>query len=721
MKKSKFIPLVSVAGAALMALAACGGSPKEFKSNSDALGMTVDEMEQLVLGDYDALYQTAAAIVDGAKTGERYRAFAEAEYNLIYESAIIIPWLQQNGYAATVSKTVPWQAGRASYGLTTDKFKNVVAITEAINQEKRAKVTADYEAKKGTAPAPSVDADGYTSLANQYPNPAIEGGKYTVGEGTENEVEFSTKSTYKTTYSKEIGEDCLNYLCNTWTYNSYHYTNMVDGLVENDKYGNIVGAIATAYKSTVNADGTQTWSFKIRDDATWVKNSDGTKYADVKAEDFVTGAKYVLDARHNSGTASIIYGNIVGAEEYYAATAAWEEGDEEPSFDGVGIKVVDNKVEYTCKVATPYFLSGLTYSPYLPVNADFLEEQGSSFGLTENNILVNGAFRLTTHNDQSQINYTKNSSYYDAAHVYVDTIERKFVPGTATNTTLREWFESGATDAFTVSPKDVDGYNTYVKGGEGGTGTQKNPANPLCNSVTSVGDATFIGYWNFNRSAWEVNDPANAKTYDQKLATAKALLNADFRKAFLYGLDVIQELKMYNNDEPYNYLARAYTNRELCAYGGKDYLDYVDDVYNEKNGLTGDDKVTLTGINQQGDPIFDIDKAGAFLNAFKEAVIADGTLTEADFPIRVDLIGSMDLESAAYEEEKVKAFNENFGDIALCVFNIPNSDDQDGEWGNVICNYDLSFWSGWGPDYADPNTYAHTLCIDGDMVEYLGF
>ena len=29
--------------------------------------------------------------------------------------------------------------------------------------------------------------------------------------------------------------------------------------------------------------------------------------------------------------------------------------------------------------------------------------------------------------------------------------------------------------------------------------------------------------------------------------------------------------------------------------------------------------------------------------------------------------------------------------------------------------------SGWGPDYADPNTFLHTMAIDGDMVEMLGF
>ena len=38
---------------------------------------------------------------------------------------------------------------------------------------------------------------------------------------------------------------------------------MVDGLVENNKYGAIVGALAESYKVTTNDDGTLTWQFKL--------------------------------------------------------------------------------------------------------------------------------------------------------------------------------------------------------------------------------------------------------------------------------------------------------------------------------------------------------------------------------------------------------------------------------------------------------------------------
>ena len=109
---------------------------------------TVAALKELVLGEYDALYKAAASITDVAKTEQRYEAFALAEYNLIFESAIIAPWFAQSGYYATVSNTIAWQAGRASYGLTGDKFKNVVVANEVITKALKQALTDEYEAGK---------------------------------------------------------------------------------------------------------------------------------------------------------------------------------------------------------------------------------------------------------------------------------------------------------------------------------------------------------------------------------------------------------------------------------------------------------------------------------------------------------------------------------------------------------------------------------------------
>ena len=552
---------------------------------------------------------------------------------------------------------------------------------------------------------------GYTSLENKNANGAIDSNGYYEYGGQK----FRTKDTFNTYYASELSHSKLNYLTNTWNHNSEHYTNMVDGLVENDKYGNIVGALAEQYKVEENADGTESWYFKIREGVKWVKNDTGAEYAEVKADDFVASLEYVLDPFSASGTVTNVTSFIKNAAEYVKSFD--KEGNTDMAFSEVGVEAVgDYIVKYTLSEPTPYFMTALTYSPFLPVNRKYLAEMGSDFGTNENNILVNGAFRMTAHEYESKIEYTKNESYYDKDHVYVNKVSKLYVPGTATPDTLRTWYESGKIDAFGVNAKDEIGYKYYVEG-EDGTGSKKNPASELCNGVLGVGDTTYMGYYNFNRASYEYADPKDQKTDAQKIVTAAALLNKDFRLGVLYGMDVIANLKQYNKNEPYEYLARAYTNRELCSADNKDYVDYVCDVFNQKQNTQG---VNLTGIEQGGDPIHNEEKASAHFASAKAALLAAG-FTNSDFPIRLDVVGSRSAAVQPYEKALYQGIADASNGLVEIVYNIPNTDQQATNWGSEIANYDLSLWTGWGPDYADPNTYLHTVCIDGDIVENFGF
>lgn len=711
MKSKKLLLLVA---SLLVTAVGCGNKqrdPNSYVSYEAAGFETVDAMEKAVLGAYDAKYREAAAIKSQDRVSERYQKMAEAEYAMIYEEGLIVPWYTASGYSASVAKTVPWQAGRATYGLTADKFKNVVVTTGAMSKENRAAVTAAYEAGKSQTITPTVDANGFTSLADPFSNPKLNNGKYSYGG-----VEFTTKTSYDSIYQSEIDKDKLNYLKNTWTYNSAVYTNMVDGLVENNKYGAIVGALAESYKVETKADGTQVWQFKLKEGLKWVDNKTGAEKAALTAADFVTAAKYVLDPANASGTANLYTNFIKGASEYYEALAAGETAD----FSTVGVKALENGtiVEYTLSEECPYFNTVLTYSPYLPVHEDCLKELGSDFGSTVNNIWVCGAFRVTEHTTENKMVFTKNASYHDTDHVYVDTVNLKWYAATNTRDTMRKWYEQGIVDSFTVqSTGDEEGWAKYVKG-ENGTGTQKNPAHPECNAVLSTGSATYIGYWNYNRYTWEVNDAAYSKTYDEKYATTMAMLNKNFRLAFLYGIEVCEYFKMLT-DEPWNYVMRGYTNRELVAdASGKDYASYVEDVYNKKQGTTG---VSLAGIVNGSDPVFDDAKAKSYLEAAKAELISSGTLEEKDFPIKIDVIADMSVQTQAYEKAMYAKLEKAGEGIISIQYNVPESADQNTDWGSISNNYDFSMWSGWGPDYADPQTYLNTMAIDGDMVEQLGF
>lgn len=74
-------------------------------------------------------------------------------------------------------------------------------------------------------------ASGFTSLANEFANPPLVDGKYKIGT-----MIFDVADTYKTYYPSEDTEEKFNYLTANSQWNSAMYTNMVDGLVENDKY-----------------------------------------------------------------------------------------------------------------------------------------------------------------------------------------------------------------------------------------------------------------------------------------------------------------------------------------------------------------------------------------------------------------------------------------------------------------------------------------------------
>lgn len=556
-------------------------------------------------------------------------------------------------------------------------------------------------------------AAGFTSLENQNANGPIDEDGYYEVEG----MRFKTVDTFKTIYQTEPTKSLFNYLINTWTYNSEHYTNMIDGLVENDKYSNVVGAMAVGYKVVANDDGTETWTFQLRENVPWVNNDTGDVYAEVVAQDFVDGIKYVLDPINGSGTASIVYGVVKGAEAYYEALSDDEVTD--LAFDTVGVVAVSKyQVAYTLKQPTPYFLSQLTYSPFLPVSQAWLDEKGTDFGHTVNDILVNGAFRITEHIKETRMEYTKNETYYDAVHVYVNHITKRFYPATSTVSTLREWFEAGYIDSFTVNTQDEVGYAQYVTGpDEEEPGTLSAPQNALCNGILATGTATYIGYFNFIRSTWEYTVGDDAKTQDQKDATELALRNVNFRKGFLYGINFMETLKWWNPDEPEQWLMRGYTIRELTAWEGKDYADYVNEVYNEEKGTTG---VDLSGISQGSDPVYDAATATTYFNTAKAELITAG-LTLADFPIQVDVIGNRNVLRQAFEQASFTALETNSNGVVDICYNIPQTADQNSQWGSVVNNYDFSLWSGWGPDYADPQTFLHTFAIDGDMVEQLGF
>ena len=116
----------------------------------------------------------------------------------------------------------------------------------------------------------------------------------------------------ETTYSYVYTEDptSLDYIAFNRTQVSNIVTNMVDGLLENDKYGNLIPSLAEDWK--VSKDGL-TYTYTLREGVKWY-TAEGEEYADVTAEDFVTSIKHAVDTK--SEGLYIIQGSIAGLDDY---------------------------------------------------------------------------------------------------------------------------------------------------------------------------------------------------------------------------------------------------------------------------------------------------------------------------------------------------------------------------------------------------------------------
>lgn len=115
--------------------------------------------------------------------------------------------------------------------------------------------------------------------------------------------------TYTALYNYDA--ETLNYMDTNKSENADVFASLVDGLVETDKYGTIVPALAESWEQ----NGTK-WTFKIRKGVKWVTYK-GKEYADVTANDWVTSLKYaVLSDEMNY----LIYMFIEGSQEYLNAS-----------------------------------------------------------------------------------------------------------------------------------------------------------------------------------------------------------------------------------------------------------------------------------------------------------------------------------------------------------------------------------------------------------------
>lgn len=478
-------------------------------------------------------------------------------------------------------------------------------------------------------------------------------------------------STYSSTFS--ANPTTFNYLLDYYADNTAVITNLVDGLLENDSYGNLVPALAEDW--SVSSDGL-TYTYKLRKDAKWY-TADGEEYASVKAQDFVTGIKYAAD---NKGQAmDLIQNSIKGLNDYVTGVTN--------DFSTVGVKALDDyTVEYTLTRPEPYWNSKTTNSILFPVNEEFLKSKDKDFGtLTPDSILYNGPYLLKDFTSKSSIEYVKNPHYYDHDKVTIEKVKLAYFDGSDQEMTIRN-FESGAYSIAGVYPnssnyaKIKEKYQDYI--------------------VYSLQDKTSW-YFNFNVNRKTYNHTAKT-TDEQKKSAQTAILNKNFRQAINFGIDRTAYSAQSNGEE-----AASKTLRNTLV--PTTFVQVGDKTFGE---VTASKLVNYgtewSGINlaDAQDAYFNKEKAQAKFAEAKKELEAQGVT----FPIHLDVPVDQTNKNAVSGMNSVKQTLETVLGSDNIVIDVQQLSTDD--FGNVAFlapnpaarDYDLNF-DGWVGDYQDPSTY----------------
>ena len=493
------------------------------------------------------------------------------------------------------------------------------------------------------------------------------------------------------TYSSTFGADptTFNYLLDYSGDNTNVITNLVDGLLENDNYGNLVPSLAEDW--SVSKDGL-TYTYKLRQDAKWF-TADGEEYAPIKAQDFVTGIKYAAD--NKSQALDLIQNSIKGLDDYVTGTNS--------DFSNVGVKALDDyTVQYTLTRPEPFWNSKTTNSILFPVNEEFLTSKDKAFGeLKADSILYSGPYLLKEFTSKSSLEYMKNPHYYDREKVTIERVKLAYVDGSDQDMTIRN-FESGAYSSAGVYPNSSNFAKTKEKYKD--------------NIVYSLQDATSW-YYNFNVNRQTYNH--TAKTSDeQKQATKTAILNKNFRQAINFALDRTAYSAQSNGEEAAkNTLRNTLVPPTFVQVGDKTFGETV-----ASKLVNYGSEWTNMNLEDAQDGYFNKEKAQAQFAEAKKELEAQGVTFPIHLDLPVDQVNKVlfsgtnsikqSIESTLGEENVVvDVLQVSTEDYANATFQAPTPADHD---------YDLNL-DGWSADYQDPSTYLNPFnAEDGFYLKILG-
>ena len=344
----------------------------------------------------------------------------------------------------------------------------------------------------------------------------------------------------------------------------------IDGLLQLDKDGKIIPAIAESYD--VSADG-KTYTFHLRD-AKW-SNGD-----DVTADDFVFAWRRHCQV---SDKYAYIMGNTVACIKN--ADAVVKGAD--PTTLGVSAPNPKTLV-VELDAPVPFFPSLMVFATFYPINEKFYNSlDDGTYGTTHENFLYNGAFVLTSYVPGSaSIQLQKNPNYWDAANVTLENLQYQVVSSSDNALTA---FRNKSLDLVTINGNQIE----YVKSDPElaknlkiiSTGAlsyitfNQDPKNNHAGALSNVNMRLAISN-SIDRESLVTNYIMNGSRATYTAIPLDFAPNAKTGKFFAEDQKQFAEYVGFNPDKAKEYLARA--KGEL----GKDNFDFTLIYANDAGDMT---------------------------------------------------------------------------------------------------------------------------------------
>ena len=488
--------------------------------------------------------------------------------------------------------------------------------------------------------------------------------------------------------SREL--ETFNYLQSQRAEDGENLTNLWEGLLTTNYKGQFLPQLATEWGTE---DEGLTWTFKLRDDVTWV-DVNGEIQAPCNGDDFATGLEWVLNFyKNDSANTSMPIEMIKGAEEYYEYTKTLDKeaayalnGGEGSKFrEMVGLAIPDETtLIYTCKTAKPYFDTLATHNSLYPLSQGLVDKLGVDGvkSMNNENMWYNGPYTMTTYVQGNEKIFTPNPNYWDKDCKLFESATFRMVESDDVTYHL---YQNGEVDYVqltesmvkTITENPNHEYHDYMV-----------PARPSAFS--------YQFHWNYGKH----NEDG---TLDENWNTA--ISNEAFRRAIYYGLDFTEYFKRTNALDPISCENVCFTARHLVNTSeGRDYIELVKDRTGLKNGDG------TKPVRYQPD----------LAKQYKEQAIKELTALGVTFPVQIDhyiqSANQISLDSALVLKDTFsKCLGDDFVQLNIKTYvSSLKKEVREPRLHSFLIN-------GWGADYSDLQNFLGQMTIGNDNAWYAAF